>query len=207
MAVRSRVLKQVSTVVFCLGLVSCSSIGLPEMNVFPDQQDDYKRSHEIPALEVPPEMQHDSSKDEYDGAARGTEPLVASQAVTTTYALDDSMAKVELVESEGVPYLLLRDSMRNAWRMTVSGLYALEYEIEDKNRIDGMIYLEIADNSDTGMLSSLSFWGSAETTPYLLSLKRTEQGVAIQVLAENEEVAKDDVSELLYADLLDYLAK
>jgi len=191
-----------------IGLVACSSLPeLPEMNVFPDQKDDYKKSHELPSLEMPPELAGNAIKDEYDGAARETKSASQNQSTATTYALEKSMPKADLLASDGFTYLLLRESMRNAWRMTVSGLNELDYEIADKNRIEGMIYLEIPEDSEGGMLSSLSFWGSSDTTPYVLSLKDVDEGIAIRVMDENKKAVDDEASKLIYADLLDYLTK
>jgi len=191
-----------------IGLVACSSLPeIPEMNIFPDQKDDYKKSHELPPLEMPPELAGNAIKDEYDGAAREVKSASENESSATTYALEKSMPKAKLLASDGFTFLLLRESMRNAWRMTVSGLNELDYEIADKNRIEGMIYLEIPEGSEGGMLSSLSFWSSADTKPYVLTLKVTDNGIAIRVMDEDKRTIDDDASKLIYADLLAYFTK
>lgn len=200
-----RALKCFSIVSVFIGLVACSA--LPDMNIFPDKKDDYKRSHELPSLEIPPELTGGSIRDEYDGAARGTAPLQNNQSVAQTFAMDEALAKVELLEEADLAYLLVRDSMRNAWRLTLAGLEEFDYEVDDKNRVNGLVYLEIPQESESGMLSSLSFWASAETNPYIVSLKRVDTGIAIRVLNEQQESVKGAVSEMIYADLLEYITK
>lgn len=186
-----------------VSLFACSYV--PEVtDVFPDRKDEYKKSHEIPSLEVPPELSG-VPPDEFDGARAATPAPAAPVRNTTarTYPLNDDISEVELIEDGEFNHLLIRDSMRNTWRKTVGTLDELGYVIEDKNRQQSVIYLAITKEIESGILGSLSFWKSnEETTVYLVDLERIKQGVIIRVLDENSEPVNDEVSTQIYDDLI-----
>jgi uncharacterized lipoprotein len=204
----------VSTVV--VGLVACSYV--PEVNeVFPDRKDEYKKSHEIPSLEVPPELSSVPVKNEYDGAVRSTRPVTERTAVkepvtdtaARTYPLNDSISEVELIEDEEFEYMLVRDSMRNTWRRVLTSFDELGYVVEDINRQQSVIYLEITKEvEEEGILQSLSFWKSdVESAIYVINLERIREGVLIHVLNENNEPVNDEVSTQIYDDLIAQLTQ
>lgn len=186
-----------------VSLFACSYV--PEVtDVFPDRKDEYKKSHEIPSLEVPPELSS-VPPDEFDGARAATPVPAAPVRSTTarTYPLNDNISEVELIEDGEFNHLLIRDSMRNTWRKTVRILGELGYAIEDRNRQQSVIYLDITKEIESGLLGSLSFWKSdEETIVYLVDLEGIRQGVIIRVLNEDSEPVNDEVSTQIYDDLV-----
>ncbi len=194
----SRVLFKLSGVVivsFCLG--ACSF--LPSTaGVFSDEKEAYKKAHELPSLEIPPDMLNALPKNEYDGAARSAR----SPALVKVTALEDIEPAVRLQVDAEASYLLVRDSIRSTWRRTISALEKLDYDIEDKNRDTGLIYLNIPMEGEEGMLSSLSFWKKVETTTYLLTIGPLNKEAAIHVLNEQKEPVNDAVSSKVLTDLM-----
>ncbi|MBQ0724568.1 MAG: outer membrane protein assembly factor BamC [Cycloclasticus sp.] len=186
-------------VLLSLGLVACGS--LPSVDeVFSDQKEAYKKAHELPPLEVPPELSKGQTKDEYDGGAQT--PVAKRQANVTTQPLVDKQPFVEQVKQGVDSHLLVQDSLRNVWRKTVTALEELDYDVGDKNRENSLIYLNIATAKQGGMLSTLSFWKKAETQVYLVALERVETGVAVRVLDEQQTRIDDEFSRGILADLL-----
>ena len=186
-------------VTLSLGLMACGS--LPSVDaVFPDQKEAYKKAHELPPLEVPPELSKGQAKDEYDGGAKTQ--VAKRQANVTTQPLVDKQPFVEQLKQGVDSHLLVQDSLRNAWRKTVTALEELDYDIADKNRENSLIYLNIATAKQGGMLSTLSFWKKAETQVYLVAVERVETGIAVRVLNEQRDRIDDEFSRGILADLL-----
>lgn len=186
-------------VLLSLGLVACGS--LPSVGeVFSDQKEAYKKAHELPPLEVPPELSKGQAKDEYDGGAKT--PTAKKTTGATTQPLADQKSFVEQLKQGVDSHLLVQDSLRNAWRKTVTALEELDYDIGDKNRENSLIYLNIAIAKQGGMLSTLSFWKKAESQVYLVSVERVETGVAVRVLNEQKDRIDDEFSRGILADLL-----
>jgi hypothetical protein len=103
--------------------------------------------------------------------------------------------------------LLMRDSLRNVWRKTLSALEALDYDIEDKNRETAQIYLNLAkDTGSDSMLSGLSFWKTVETSVYVIALEQQDDGVEISVLDEAQQQISDVLSDEVLSRLLAELA-
>lgn len=176
--------------------------------VFVDQREAYKRAHELPSLEVPPDLSGSVIKDEYDGGVNNNNvsPSVYSNVVQTT-PLNESQPSAELIQDGVDSHLLVRDSLRNAWRKTISALEEKNYDIEDKNRQTSLVYLNIAKNSgSSSMLSSLSFWKKAETDVYVVELQRAENGITVRVLDEEKNRIDNATSQTLLTDLLAQLA-
>jgi len=177
-------------------------------DVFVDQKEDYKRAHELPSLEIPPGLSGGVIKDEYDGGTKSTLPASTASAVVETTPLNDNQPKAELMGSGVDSHLLVRDSLRNAWRKTIGVLEEQGYDIDDKNRQTGQIYLNIAEgDSSNSMLSSLSFWKKVDTDVYVLVLKSVENGVQVSVLDEEKNRVDNNVSTEILADLLTQLAQ
>ncbi len=184
-------------VVVSFSLAACSF--LPSTGkVFSDEKEAYKKAHELPSLEIPPDMLNTLPKNEYDGAAKAARP----SALVKVTALEDIEPAIRLQVDGDASYLLVRDSIRSTWRRTVSALEKLDYDIEDKNRESGLIYLNIPMEGKGGMLSSLSFWKKVETTIYLLTIAPLNKEVAIQVLNEQKEPLNDAVSSKVLTDLM-----
>lgn len=192
----------------CIGVVSfglsaCGS--MPSMDgVFVDQKESYKRAHELPSLEMPPELTAGQTQDEYDGGVRGTVSVAKKNAVVQTPALiDEAPTTAKIVLVGNASYLLVHDGFRNTWRKTLGALEALAYDVEDKNRDDGVIYLNISDGeSKLGMLPSLAFWKSSSASVYLVSFDEYSDGVAVEVQNKDGVPVNDEVSKKIYADLL-----
>ena len=102
----------------------------------------------------------------------------------------------------------MHDSYRNTWRKIITALEELEYDIEDKNREENKVYLNIPEEgNDPGMLSSLTFWKSESTIEYLVVFKEYSDGVAVKVQNSEGVLVDNDVSKRIYADLLSKLTK
>ncbi|PCI70901.1 MAG: hypothetical protein COB26_02220 [Piscirickettsiaceae bacterium] len=190
-----------------IGLIACSY--MPETpDIFTDQKEAYKEAHELPPLEVPPELSSLGIEDTHRGSIKQPASILTKTAVVKTTALiDKTKPEVEIFKLGNVSYLLVRDSFRSAWRKTVSALEALEYDIEDKNREESLIHLNINDEvADTGMLSSLTFWKSASTTAYRIHFVQYSDAIAVKVQDDKGALVNNEVSEKIYTDLLKQLA-
>ncbi|MBV1913328.1 MAG: outer membrane protein assembly factor BamC [Cycloclasticus sp.] len=200
------IVRLTSTVMLASLLGACGL--MPSVDdVFIDQRDEYKKAHELPSLEVPPGLSGGTIKDEYDGGAKKRIEMPTDTAVVETTPLSDLQPSAELIQNGVDSYLLVRDSLRNAWRKTISALDEKGYDIEDKNRQSNQVYLNIAkDDGSSSMLSSLSFWKKADTEVYVLELKRAEGGIAIRVLDEEKVRIDNLASKTLLTDLLDQFA-
>jgi len=185
-----------------LGLSACSM--LPSVgDVFIDERENYKKAHELPELEIPPELQKGQQVNEYDGSAKGTVAIANQYTSLKTTPLSDEQAKVERIEQSSNNHLLMRDTLRNTWRKTITALDALDYDIEDKNRESSLVYLNIVKEAKSeSMLSGLSFWKTTETIVYVVALKQVDEGVEISVLDEEKKPISDDVSEGILSGLL-----
>jgi len=176
-------------------------------DVFVDQREDYKNAHELPSLEVPPGLSGGAIQDEYDGGTKDTVVTPTSSTVVQTTPLSELQPRAELIKNGVDSYVLVRDSVRNTWRKTISALEEKSYDIEDKNRQTSLVYLNISkDSGSSSMLSSLSFWKKADTDVYILELKRGEDGVEVRVLDEDKGRIDNNISQTLLADLLAQLA-
>jgi len=204
------IIKRTLIVLSSMGLMACG-IMPSTSGIFVDQKEAYKNAHELPPLEMPPELASETSV--VRGDSRSDVVRVASQAkesvaVKTTPLSDDAKAGAEIVEIGKVTYLLVHDSYRNTWRKTVTALEELEYDVEDKNREKNMVYLNIPEeNADPGMLSSLAFWKSESTVEYLVVFKEYSDGIAVKVQNKEGVLVDNDVSKRIYADLLSKLTK
>ncbi len=202
-----RVVKLIPLIMLVSVLTACGMMPAVD-DVFVDQKEDYKRAHELPSLEIPPGLSGGVIKDEYDGGTKSTLPASTASAVVETTPLNDNQPKAELMGSGVDSHLLVRDSLRNAWRKTIGVLEEQGYDIDDKNRQTGQIYLNIAEgDSSNSMLSSLSFWKKVDTDVYVLVLKSVENGVQVSVLDEEKNRVDNNVSTEILADLLTQLAQ
>ncbi|MBL4744645.1 MAG: outer membrane protein assembly factor BamC [Cycloclasticus sp.] len=183
-------------------LSACSI--LPSVDgVFIDQKEEYKKAHELPSLEMPPELSSGSTRDEYAGQVKRAEPVRQQETVVQTTPLSDEQLSVELMKDGNDSYLLIRDSLRNTWRKTNSALETLGYDIDDKNRQNSKFYINLAeDTGSSNMISSLTFWKKAEKTIYIVSLDHIDSGVALRVLDKNEDSVNNDVTSKLLIELM-----
>lgn len=200
---------KLTLLVILVGAVSACGLMPSVDGVFVDQRETYKKAHELPPLELPPELKAGAIQDEYDG---GTKTATAyssnNKAVVKTTPLSEDLPPVELIKQGVDSHLMVRDSLRNTWRKTISALEEKNYDIEDKNRQTGLVYLNIAkDKGSSSMLSSLAFWKSVDTEVYLIELKQTDSGVTLRVLDEEETRIENEVSQTLLSDLLTHLAQ
>ena len=202
MRLKAVMIKGLGLVMIASGLLACGS--LPDVGgVFSDQKEAYKKAHELPPLEVPPEFSTDKIKDEYDGAAKDTVAVADKNAVVTTTPLADATPAIELIEKGVDSHLIVNDSLSNTWRKTVEALEALNYDIEDKNLASSLIYLNVvAEKKEGSMLASLSFWKKAETLVYIVGVERIESGIAVRVLDAERGHIDDAFSKRLLAELL-----
>jgi len=201
-----RVVKLIPLLMLGSVLTACGMMPAVD-DVFVDQKEDYKRAHELPSLEIPPGLSGGVIKDEYDGGTKNTVSAPTATAVVETTPLSDNQPEAELIASGVDSHLLVRDSLRNTWRKTIGVLEEQGYDIEDKNRQTGQVYLNIAeDDSSSSMLSSLSFWKKADTSVYVLVLQPVENGVEVRVLDEEKNRIDNKVSKEILADLLAQLA-
>jgi uncharacterized lipoprotein len=193
-----------------MGLMACS-IMPSTSGIFVDQKEAYKNAHELPSLELPPELVSESTAIKADSktdAVRVVPPVKQNAIVNTTPLNDESKTGAEIINIGEVTYLLVHDSYRNTWRKIITALEELEYDIEDKNREENKVYLNIPEEgNDPGMLSSLTFWKSESTIEYLVVFKEYSDGVAVKVQNSEGVLVDNDVSKRIYADLLSKLTK
>jgi uncharacterized lipoprotein len=203
---------------FVLVLISTSVMACSYMpstsEVFADKKEDYKKAHELPSLEVPPGLTGGDKEDEYVGVTKGsapvrTEPVIRNEPVTRTATVETapleelSKTTAEIVTAGSVAYLLVHDNFRNTWLKTVIALEELGYDIEDVNREEGLIYLNIGEaEGSSGMFSALTFWKSGSVTEYLVAFDQYSDGVTVEVQDDSGLLVNDDVSKQIYADLL-----
>ena len=195
-----------AVVLISLGLNACSMLPSAD-GVFIDEKENYKKAHQLPELEVPPELLKGQQLNEYDGGVKGAVTTVNNDSPLKTTPLSDLQTTVELIDQGLNSRLLMRDSLRNVWRKTLSALEALDYDIEDKNRETAQIYLNLVkDTGSDSMLSGLSFWKTVETSVYVIALKQQDDGVAISVLDEAQQQVSDGLSDEVLSRLLAELA-
>ncbi|OUR83313.1 hypothetical protein A9Q82_03315 [Cycloclasticus sp. 46_120_T64] len=195
-----------AVVLISLGLNACSMLPSAD-GVFIDEKENYKKAHQLPELEIPPELLKGQQLNEYDGGVKGAVTTVNNESPLKTTPLSDLQTTVELIDQGLNSRLLMRDSLRNVWRKTLSALEALDYDIEDKNRETAQIYLNLAkDTGSDSMLSGLSFWKTVETSVYVIALKQQDDGVEISVLDEAQQQISDELSDEVLSRLLAELA-
>jgi len=200
---KMKVLGKLTLVITLVGLLSACGLMPSVDGVFIDQRDEYKKAHELPSLEVPPGLSEGTIKDEYDGGVKKRPDVSTKIVATETTPLSDPQPSAELIEDGVDNHLLVRDSLRNVWRKTISALDKKDYDIEDKNRQSNQVYLNIAkEDGSSSMLSSLSFWKKADTEVYVLELSSDAMGVKIRVLDEEKNRIDNTVSQTLLTDLL-----
>lgn len=195
-----------AVVLISLGLNACSMLPSAD-GVFIDEKENYKKAHQLPELEIPPELLKGQQLNEYDGGVKGAVTTVNNDSPLKTTPLSDLQTTVELIDQGLNSRLLMRDSLRNVWRKTLSALEALDYDIEDKNRETAQIYLNLAkDTGSDSMLSGLSFWKTVETSVYVIALEQQDDGVEISVLDEAQQQISDVLSDEVLSRLLAELA-
>jgi len=195
-----------AVVLISLGLNACSMLPSAD-GVFIDEKENYKKAHQLPELEIPPELLKGQQLNEYDGGVKGAVTTVNNESPLKTTPLSDLQTTVELIDQGLNSRLLMRDSLRNVWRKTLSALEALDYDIEDKNRETAQIYLNLVkDTGSDSMLSGLSFWKTVETSVYVIALEQQDDGVAISVLDEAQQQISDGLSDEVLSRLLAELA-
>lgn len=201
------VFKRLLIALMSLGFVACSLMPSTS-DIFVDQKEAYKDAHELPPLEMPPELAGEYQVPDRQGTASYSQQTRPSAQVKVTPLSKMTKTGAEIINIGNVTYLLAYDSYRNIWRKSVSELEALDYDIEDKNREASMIYLNIVEGeTESGMFSSLAFWKSEPTTEYVLAFKQYADGVAVKVQNSQGELVDNDVSKRIYADLLTALKK
>ncbi|MEW5056885.1 MAG: outer membrane protein assembly factor BamC [Cycloclasticus sp.] len=206
MKMQAVTIKLGAVVLISLGLNACSMLPSAD-GVFIDEKENYKKAHQLPELEIPPELLKGQQLNEYDGGVKGAVTTVNNESPLKTTPLSDLQTTVELIDQGLNSRLLMRDSLRNVWRKTLSALEALDYDIEDKNRETAQIYLNLAkDTGSDSMLSGLSFWKTVETSVYVIALKQQDDGVEISVLDEAQQQISDGLSDEVLSRLLAELA-
>ena len=200
---KMKAIVRLTSTVILTGLLSACGLMPSVDGVFIDQRDEYKKAHELPSLEVPPGLSGGTIKNEYDGGVKKRPDISTEIVAVETTPLSDLQPSAELIENGVDNHLLVRDSLRNTWRKTISALDEKGYDIEDKNRQSNQVYLNIAkDDGSSSMLSSLSFWKKADTEVYVLQLSSDAMGVKIRVLDEEKNRIDNTVSQTLLTDLL-----
>jgi len=211
MKIQQLVIKLSCIGLFSLGLAACSTLPSGD-GIFIDQKEEYKKAHELPTIEVPPTLLAGGAKDEYDGGIKRTQSVRSAStkgAVVKVASLADEQPLAELKKNGVNSSLLVRDSLRNTWRKTISVLDDLGYDIEDKNRERGKIYLNIpvASGKSKGLFSGFSLLGDVEVVVYVVALDDLENGVKIRVLSEEKGRVDDDVTRDILYDLTSNLGQ
>lgn len=149
-------------------LPACSSI----KNVFPDKQETYKDSRELPPLEVPPDLTTTSILDRSDGPPDASGSASYSDLLnsgSTEGSSETAETNRALLISLGVndTYLEVNEYFPQAWRLVGKALSNLEIEVADRNRSIGMYYIlyedpELSKKSDQGFWDRVFFWRDVE---------------------------------------------
>ena len=65
---------KLTLLVILVGAVSACGLMPSVDGVFVDQRETYKKAHELPPLELPPELKAGAIQDEYDGGTKKRDP-------------------------------------------------------------------------------------------------------------------------------------
>jgi len=180
-----------------LALSGCSFVG----SLFPDKQKQYKYSSEIPALEIPPDLQAStieggddrSSADE----ARSRPDRRSSSASGKPSETDEPSSGSQAVlaqNSDDVPLIELEAPYAEAWNDVDKALGRLRLEVSDRNRSDGVYYVYFSDENksyeDRGLLGDLGSFFSGSGTPakeYRIKLEDRSDLTVIYVLDQDDK--------------------
>ncbi|WP_434130561.1 outer membrane protein assembly factor BamC [Methylocaldum sp. GT1BB] len=172
-------------------LSGCSFVA----GLFPDKQKQYKYSSEIPALEIPPDLQASTIEggDERPatGENRDRSDRYSPAAETQTKADDQpSGSQATLAQnSEDIPLIELEAPYAEAWNDVGKALGRLRLEVSDQNRSDGIYYVYFSGDDkpyeDRGFLGDIGSFFTGSETPakeYRIKLEDRRDVVVIYVL-------------------------
>lgn len=140
---------------------------------FPDKEKDYVYSKEIPALEIPPEMQAEN-------IALDTEKVITPVTLSKTIEF--------IAQGENQTYLRVNSHFAHVWRVVGKALTERAIEITDKNRSLSIYYVqydpELQAVSDGGFWDEVVFFFGSDANqeiPYQVFLQETDLGTEIYV--------------------------
>jgi outer membrane protein assembly factor BamC len=174
-----------------LVLSGCSFVA----GLFPDKQKQYKYSSEIPALEIPPDLEASTIEGIDDRSASGKSSdhsdRSSSPAERSTESDEQaSGSQATLAQnSEDIPLIELEAPYAEAWNDVNKALGRLRLEVSDQNRSDGVYYVYFSGEDkpyeDRGWLSDISAFFSGSGTPakeYRVKLESRRDLTVVYVL-------------------------
>ena len=140
---------------------------------FPDKENDYVNSREIPALQIPPGMQAEQQ-------------AVASEEVIVPLTLSKTIEYID--QGENNTYVRINSPFAHVWRLVGKALTERVVEITDKNRSIGTYYVQFV--PEVQAVSDGSFWDefvfffgsdANQELPYQVFLTESEFGTDVFV--------------------------
>jgi len=120
--------------------------------------------------------------------------------------------KAEIMnDKDGHQSLLIHEPFPRAWRRTGVALDRIDFVVEDRNRSQGIYFVQYADrdaDDEKGLLSSLKFWGSNKPKKQeVFHIKLSSQGdnTHVNVLDKNNVVASENISKQIISLLFEQL--
>jgi len=179
-----------------LCLSGCSFVA----GLFPDKQKQYKYSSEIPALEIPPDLQAStieggddrSSADE--DRARSDRPNPSTEEHAKPEEQSSGSQATLAQNSDDIPLIELEAPYAEAWNDVDKALGRLRLEVSDQNRSDGVYYVYFSGEDkpyeDRGLLGDIGSFFSGSETPakeYRVKLESRRDLTVIYVLDQDSK--------------------
>lgn len=184
-----------------LVLSGCSFVA----GLFPDKQKQYKFSTEIPALEIPPDLQASSIEGSEnrpeagaDGDRSGRSTASEGKSSLSDESANASSQATLAQNSDDIPLIELEAPYAEAWNDVGKALGRLKLEVSDQNRSDGLYYVYFREDDkpyeDRGLFGDLSSLFSGSETPaeeYRVKLEDRQDVTVIYVLDNNGEPRRE----------------
>lgn len=190
--------RAIGIALLALNLPACETI----KSFFPDKQQDYRYSTEIPPLELPPRLKSDAIKLEDD-----LRPPVAPQTNTTISEAPATAAPTEapapepqnapqrlVAWADGNSRLVINEPYDKAWLIVTKALTHKAVEITDRDRSQGVFFVqydpekyEVRDGSVWDEVAF--FFGSRDSHELPYRVRVIENGAQTQVAVTEENDA------------------
>jgi outer membrane protein assembly factor BamC len=219
MIMRRLIMKRVGRGAWAL-LFSGSLVVVAACGILPDRTKEYQYSHEIPPLEVPPDLSR-SAIDQASAEAERRTAQASSRGTEVETEEAGSSRESEVPQSEQLPrgedmpsHLVVNDPYPIAWRLVGKALARMNVEITDRDRSTGYYYiLYQVPEEEQSIWSALAFWRGDEPVEeaYRIKLEDNEgktevfvlddtgtpqsQGTALELLKQMHEQIKAEPRE------------
>jgi len=201
-------------------LAGCSVIA----GLFPDKQKQYRYSTDLPPLEIPPDLSSGTiegakvlERSEPPRPEREAEPEAAAEAEEGKAANRRPAGKpaASLAQnSEDAPLIEIEESFAEAWNDVHRALGRLEVEVTDRNRSEGVFYVNYgggakpAKEEDAGLWSDIKsvFTGSEKDgESFRVVVERADKVTNIFVRDDSDKAVTDGLGLELLKKLNDKL--